>query len=75
MARAFPGSVKPECYLEFVALYLNAVWAGVANTIEASEAVEIGVGSATIPNEWIDTITDDPVERAKWRLKEFKKER
>ncbi len=39
-----------------------------------ADAVEIGMGNALVPREWIDLLTDDPTERAKWLMKELRKE-
>ena len=75
VARAFPGSVRVERDYElFVCLYLNVERERVTRITEIADAVAIGTDRATVPNDWIDIITDDPVERALWRSREFRKE-
>lgn len=74
MARTLPSLLKPvETYEEFVCVYLNLPYAEAANIVDMSDAVEIGMGKTTIPHDWIDLLTEDEIERAKWRLKEFRK--
>lgn len=45
-----------------------------ANIADHAEAVRLGTGAATTPNEWIDLLTDDPEERARWRVQELRRE-
>jgi hypothetical protein len=74
VARAFPGSVRVERdYGLFVGLYLNVEWERASRVVETADAVAIGTGNARVPNAWIDLITDDPAERAEWRIREFQK--
>lgn len=69
----FPGSVIPKSYEEWLMLYLNTPWAQVTEVLNISEGVKIGEDKGIVPNDWIDLIESDPVERAKWRLREFRK--
>lgn len=63
----------PKTYEDFVGLYLNSHWCQVSNIMDMADAVRIGEDKAIVPNEWIDTLTTDPVERARWRMREFRK--
>lgn len=70
----FPGSVIARTYEEFVALHLNCEFARASRVLDAADAIRIGTDEAAVPWEWIDLMTDDPVERAAWRQREFRKE-
>lgn len=41
--------------------------------IDHADAVAIGTDRATVPGGWIDLLTDDPEERARWRANELRK--
>jgi hypothetical protein len=45
-----------------------------SSVLDAADAIRLGEERAIVPNEWINLMTDDPVERAKWRQREFRKE-
>ena len=64
----------PQTYEQQLALDLNIEWAEITSIIEMADAVEIGIGKATVPRDWIDVLTDDPVERAKWLIRNLRKE-
>ncbi len=61
-------------YGEYVSLLLNTERVRIENIVDISEGVAIGRGDRRIPNDWIDAMTDDPVERAKWKAREWKRE-
>lgn len=60
-------------YDEFVSLYLQCDWAEVVDRVHAADGVAIGVGAADVPPDWIDLVTDDPVERVRWRNRQLKR--
>lgn len=72
--RAFPGCVPITTYEQFVCLYLNVEWARVSRILEVADGVLIGSERGIVPTAWIDLMTDDPIERAKWRNREWAKE-
>lgn len=61
-------------YDEFVSLYLNCEWARASKVLDQSDAIRLGNDAAVVPDAWIDLLTEDPVERARWRQREFRKE-
>jgi hypothetical protein len=75
VGRAFPGLLpRVTTYEEFVGLYLHVEWERAARVTDTGDGVAVGTGKATVPNSWIDLLTDDPGERARWRLREFRKD-
>lgn len=56
-----------------MALYLWWEWARVERVTELVDALGIAGRELRLPREWIDLLTDDPVERAKWRNDEYRR--
>lgn len=74
-ARLLPSAVSPiSSYEDYVGVHLNIEYVRVANIVDMADAMEIGLGKATIPTEWINLLTTDPEERAKWIMRELRKE-
>jgi len=60
-------------YDEYVSLILNSERIRLRQLIDMSEAVAIGRGDKTVPDEWIELLTDNEMDRIKWKQQEFKK--
>lgn len=54
-----------------MALWCNLEWVRVQAIHDHAEAVRLGTDRATMPPDWIDLLTDDPVERVQWRQREL----
>ena len=60
-------------YSDYVSLVLHADRIRIRKLADMADAVAIGTGAKTMPDEWIDLLTDDPEERAKWKHSEFRR--
>lgn len=61
-------------YSDFVNLHLHTERIRIGKLIDTSEAVAIGRGDKTIPQSWIELMTDDEAERIAWKQQEWKKQ-
>ncbi len=52
---------------------LHAERIRITKLVDMAEAVAIGNGDKTVPDSWIDLMTDDPRERARWKMNEWKR--
>lgn len=66
-----------ECltYDEFVAVRLNDAFVRTRRKVDTVEAVRVALGTATMPRDWIDLLTDDERERTLWATNELLRSR
>lgn len=60
-------------YSDYVSLVLHSERLRIQRILDMSQAVAIGTNEAGVPDSWINLITDDPSERAKWKRNELRR--